>query len=137
MGLECLSRGAAHATFFEADRSAAVLLRKNIFSLGVPRRSSVVDRDLFRWFESASPPPAPKDRAEIIFLDPPYRFLSERPDDLRKLAMKMAAHLAPDGLVIFRHDAKDALDLAPLRETDRREYGGMTIRLLSMATDSA
>jgi hypothetical protein len=32
--------------------------------------------------------------------------------------------------VIFRHDAKDALDLAPLRESDRREYGGMRIELL-------
>src|SRR5687768_6336297 len=29
MGLECLSRGAAHATFFEADRSAVQRLQKN------------------------------------------------------------------------------------------------------------
>src|SRR5580692_133052 len=30
MGLECLSRGAAHVTFFEADRSAAARMRTNI-----------------------------------------------------------------------------------------------------------
>src|SRR5689334_22888118 len=39
MGLECVSRGAVHATFFEADRSAAALLRKNIATLGVRDRS--------------------------------------------------------------------------------------------------
>jgi 16S rRNA (guanine966-N2)-methyltransferase len=131
MGLECLSRGAAHATFFEADRAAAALLRKNIATLGVQRRSTVIDRDLFKWFESVPPPASPTERADIIFLDPPYRFLTDRPQDLRKLAARLAAHLAPDGLVVFRHDAKDVLELPPLRETDRREYGGMTIRLLS------
>ena len=130
MGLESLSRGAAHATFFEADRSAAALLRKNVATLGVQSRSTVIDRDLFKWFESA-PPPAGK--ANIIFLDPPYRFLSERPDELRRLATRLAAHLAEDGIVVFRHDAKDSLDLPPLRVTDRREYGGMTIELLAHA----
>jgi len=48
MGLECLSRGAAHATFFEADRSAVALLRKNIDALKVKDRSTVIERDLFK-----------------------------------------------------------------------------------------
>src|SRR5688572_8601744 len=65
MGLESLSRGAAHVTFFEADRSPAALLRKNIATLGVQRRSTVVDRDLFKWFES-SPTPTPQDKANVI-----------------------------------------------------------------------
>src|SRR5215213_7465513 len=55
MGLECLSRGALHATFFEADRSAAALLRKNVATLRVQDRSMIVDRDLFKWFEAAEP----------------------------------------------------------------------------------
>src|SRR3954466_11704968 len=58
MGLECLSRGAAHATFFEADRSAAALLRKNIDTLNVRDRSSIIDSDLFKWFDR-SPLSAP------------------------------------------------------------------------------
>jgi 16S rRNA (guanine966-N2)-methyltransferase len=131
MGLECLSRGAAHATFFEADRSAAALLRKNIATLGVQPRSTVVDRDLFKWFDATPAPAKPGDAAEVIFLDPPYRFLNDRPDDLRRLAARLARHLTPDGLVVFRHDAKDSLELAPLVEVDRREYGGMTIELLT------
>jgi len=131
MGLECLSRGATHATFFEADRSAVALLRKNIAALRVQDRSTVVDRDLFKWFESAEP----AERASLIFLDPPYRFLRERTDDLRRLAATLAAHhLTPDGLVIFRHDTADALDLPPLTKIDRREYGGMAIELMRPVT---
>src|SRR3954451_3629696 len=74
MGLESLSRGASHATFFEADRSAAARLRRNIETLGVGDRSSVVSQDLFRWFASSAKQPE-KQQASVIFLDPPYRFL--------------------------------------------------------------
>src|SRR6266496_3078891 len=80
MGLECLSRGAEHVTFFESDRSAAALLRKNIAALGVESNSTVVALDIFKWFETTPPPPR---KIDLIFLDPPYRFLRDRPDDLR------------------------------------------------------
>jgi 16S rRNA (guanine966-N2)-methyltransferase len=126
MGLEALSRGAAHVTFFEADRSAATLLRKNIATLGVQDRSTVIDRDLFKWSEA----PPPTEEIDLVFLDPPYRFLVERQEDLRRLASRLRLHLGADGIVVFRHDATDTLDLAPLIRVDQREYGGMTIELL-------
>ena len=128
MGLECLSRGADRAFFFEADRSALKLLKQNIATIGVQSRAKIVEGDLFRWFESAQP----AQRAALIFLDPPYRFLAERPADLRRLAESFARHhLAADGLVVFRHDAKDRLDLSPLVVTDARQYGGMAVEFLS------
>jgi 16S rRNA (guanine966-N2)-methyltransferase len=127
MGLECLSRGAAHATFFEADRSALERLKKNIAAVGVANRSTVVAGDLFRWFEGAQPDL----RADLVFLDPPYRFLAERPADVRRVAARIAdAHLSAGGTVVFRHDARDALDLPPLVVADRRQYGGMVLEFL-------
>src|SRR6185503_18794260 len=45
MGLEALSRGAAHATFFEQDRSALTRLRKNIETLGVAGGATVIAQD--------------------------------------------------------------------------------------------
>jgi 16S rRNA (guanine966-N2)-methyltransferase len=127
MGLECLSRGAAHATFFEADRSAVERLKKNIAAVGVTGRSTVVAGDLFRWFEGAQP----DFRVNLAFLDPPYRFLRERPEDVRRLAARIAEqHLSPTGTVVFRHDARDALELPPLVPADRREYGGMVLEFL-------
>jgi 16S rRNA (guanine966-N2)-methyltransferase len=134
MGLESLSRGAARATFFEADRSALARLRKNIAAVGVADRSTVVAGDLFRWFAATTP----AQRADVVFLDPPYRFLSERPNELRKLAGSIAsAHLAPGGVMVFRHDARDALDVPGLAPDDRREYGGMVLEFLRAVEGTA
>ena len=128
MGLECLSRGAAHASFFEADRSALARLKRNIEALGVARRSNVVAQDLFRWLEAA---PEAEPRVDLVFLDPPYRFLREKPDALLRLAEQLSArHLAPAGTVVFRHDAADRLEMPALERYDQRDYGGMAIELL-------
>jgi 16S rRNA (guanine966-N2)-methyltransferase len=127
MGLECLSRGAAHATFFEADRSAVERLKRNIATVGVNDRSTVMAGDLFRWFDGARA----DFKVDVVFLDPPYRFVSERPADLRRLAGRIAEfHLSPHGIVVFRHEAADILELSPLVLSDRREYGGMTLEFL-------
>ena len=128
MGLECLSRGAVHATFFEADRSALERLKKNISAMKLESRSQIIPGDLFKSFSANTP----SQRANLIFLDPPYRFLNEQPEKLRKLAEAIAKdHLATDGLVIFRHDAQDELELPPLKTVDQRKYGNMTLRFLT------
>lgn len=127
MGLECLSRGAVHAAFFESDRSAFDLLRKNIAVLKVENRSQIIPGDLFKWFATNTP----TERAHLIFLDPPYRLLREQPEKLRNLADSIATnHLTRDGLLIFRHDVADALELPRLKVIDRREYGGMALEFL-------
>jgi 16S rRNA (guanine966-N2)-methyltransferase len=134
MGLECISRGAERAIFFEADRSALTRLRKNIDALKVAERSQIVAGDLFKWLANS---PAPARRAGLIFLDPPYRYLREKPDALAAAATDFTArHLAPGGLIVFRHDAKDALPLPTTRAYDAREYGGMTVEFLISANDS-
>lgn len=130
MGLESLSRGASHATFFEAERSAVRLLRQNIETLGFIDQGMVIPLDLFKWFREGNHSQAK--RADLVFLDPPYRFLTERPDDLRTLAGRLATnHLAPDAVVLFRHDAADALDLPALERRHERSYGSMTIEFLA------
>ena len=127
MGLECLSRGASQVSFFEADRGAARRLRANIEALHVQERSTVVTGDLFRWFHD----PRTSGATNLVFLDPPYRFLRERPQDLQQLARNLAArHLANGATIIFRHDSRDELILPSLTSYDRREYGGMTVDLL-------
>ena len=127
MGLECLSRGANRVTFFEAEKTAAARLRTNIQSLQVEDRSTVITTDLFKWFLTMEG----RQEATLVFLDPPYRFLRERPNDLLALSRQLAEqHLAPGAVVVFRHDAADQLDLLALKPYDRREYGSMTVELL-------
>lgn len=128
MGLESLSRGAAKAVFFERDRSALQLLKSNIQALKVVDRSLVLSGDIFKAFSTGS---IGSPRAGVMFLDPPYRFLVEQPEQLRQLVERAVdGHLEPDATIIFRHDAKDSLELPKLTRYDLREYGQMTIELL-------
>ena len=133
MGLECLSRGAAFVTFFEADRSALTRLSQNIMAVKVADRSRTIPGDLFKWFERTNtrPSTAGDIGADLVFLDPPYRFLTERADELLQLALHLThAHLSPGATVVFRHDVKNRLDLPNLERYDAREYGDMAIELL-------
>lgn len=131
MGLECLSRSAVHVTFFESDRSALVRLRKNIVALGEGERSRVIEGNLFRWFASAGTASAEKGRADLIFLDPPYRFVREKAEDLQQLMVRIAdQHLAATGTVVFRHHARDSLKVPRFQTISRREYGEMQIEFL-------
>jgi len=130
LGLESLSRGAKLAYFFEADRSALARLNQNIMALRVADRSRIIPGDLFKWFERSTvrPDPAGPSGAEIIFLDPPYRFLRDRGDEIVQLVFHLShGHLKPNSTVVFRHDANDELPLPKLDRYDVREYGGMTL----------
>lgn len=133
MGLECLSRGAAFVTFFEADRPALARLTQNVMALQVADRSRTIPGDLFKWFERTNtrPTTAGEIGADLVFLDPPYRFLTDRPDELLQFALHLThAHVKAGATVVFRHDVKNRLDLPNLERYDLREYGDMAIELL-------
>jgi 16S rRNA (guanine966-N2)-methyltransferase len=131
-GLEALSRGAAHVTFFESHRPTVALLQKNIATLGVKQRATVVTSDCFIHLANAQADP----KVDLIFLDPPYRYLTERTEELRRAALAIASrHLAPTGQVLFRHDSADTLSLPALLPVDTRHYGSMTVEWLSPARD--
>jgi 16S rRNA (guanine966-N2)-methyltransferase len=67
LGLEALSRGAAHVTFVENNREAAAALVTNIDALGFTAQATVTRTDALRWLSSAG-------HFDIAFLDPPYAF---------------------------------------------------------------
>ena len=63
-----------HVTFFEADRSAGHCCGRTSRRWACAIGRTVVDRDIFKWFENAEP----AGKVSLVFLDPPYRFLTER-----------------------------------------------------------
>lgn len=65
LGLEALSRGAAHVTFVERDRENAARLRETV-TLLAPGRATVIEADALAWLQGT---PAGFD---IVFLDPPF-----------------------------------------------------------------
>lgn len=132
LGIECLSRGAASAIFIERDRAALARLRRNLKALRIdPSAATVLAGDAFRLAPALPPSTPPLD---LVFLDPPYRFLREQADALAVLAAAIApSRLAGDGLVILRHSVDDEPRTPALRTVDLRTYGTMAIRLMQAA----
>ena len=57
MGIEALSRGAAHATFVEQAQSACSATRANLAALGYgPGRATVICADVLAWVASQTGP---------------------------------------------------------------------------------
>lgn len=65
LGLEALSRGAAHCLFVEQDAAALAALRQNIRTLDAQARTSLRAGSVMEL----GPAPAP---ADVILVDPPY-----------------------------------------------------------------
>ncbi len=69
MGLEAISRGAAHATFVERHRPTAAVLRANVAELRFDDRSRIVQGDVLRWLAAHG-----DESFDVAFCDPPYDF---------------------------------------------------------------
>jgi 16S rRNA (guanine966-N2)-methyltransferase len=66
LGIEALSRGAAHIVFVEKSAKLAAAIRKNLDDLDATN-TDVVQRDAIGYLRSADPQPF-----DIVFLDPPF-----------------------------------------------------------------
>jgi 16S rRNA (guanine966-N2)-methyltransferase len=71
LGVEALSRGAAHATFVDLDREAVRAIRRNVEACGVADRATVVAAPVERWLAGR---PAGDSPFDLAFCDPPYAF---------------------------------------------------------------
>ncbi|MFT8656643.1 MAG: 16S rRNA (guanine(966)-N(2))-methyltransferase RsmD [Acetobacter papayae] len=109
LGLEALSRGAEHVTFFETDRAALAALRANIHACGWESRTTVIPRDV-AYPRSPNPEREP---ARLVFLDPPYR-LGLPTTALR--ALRDRGWLAPEAIVVAETARDEALPFAPPEE---------------------
>ncbi len=68
LGLEALSRGAAHATFWDKDRRSLDLARQNAQNLGAGGAADFILQDATRIKMGRE-----AQAYDLIFLDPPYR----------------------------------------------------------------
>jgi 16S rRNA (guanine966-N2)-methyltransferase len=106
LGLEALSRGAAHVTFVEKDRRAAAGIDALAREWQEPA-VAVSCGDALAWLARAARTEAPHD---LVFLDPPYDA-----DLLAAAAAALVAHgrLAPDARVYLERRAREALPKLP------------------------
>ena len=66
MGIEALSRGAAHCTFVDLRKEAAGTIRENLDLTGFNDRAKVIRGDALAFLSRCREP------FDLIFLDPPY-----------------------------------------------------------------
>lgn len=129
MGIEALSRGAAHAWFVESDRRALAVIDDNLDVLDLRDRATVVRSDV----ETALRGPASviPDGLDLVLADPPYAF-----DDWSDLFALVAPRLGPDALVVAESGAPIAVPTGweKMRE---RTYGGTVITFASPPDDAS
>ena len=114
MGLEALSRGAAHATFMDSAPQSVACIRTNALKLGEGKRADVLRAD------AAKPPKAGKP-ATLAFLDPPY---GKAWADAALEALAARGWFADGAVVVVEHDADEELEPLPsFIQFDQRRYG--------------
>lgn len=111
LGLEALSRGAAHVTFVECDVRAAREIGARLTEWGAGGRGRVVEMDA-RGFLAG-----PAEAFDIAFLDPPFAS-SLLSDALARL--EHAGWLSPDALIYLERPAHSASPPLPAAWTELR-----------------
>ena len=130
MGLEALSRGAAHAIFIDNSREATAVIEENAARTRLADRTEIRVADAPTFLKTAAVQPF-----DLVFLAPPYA-AGLLPICLRLLAER--ALLTPDAVVVA--EAGDAVDFfgadadLPARFTVLRDnrYGAAQVRLMKV-----
>ncbi len=119
LGLEALSRGAAHVSFVESGSIARTLIQKNINLMGAGSAARLYRRDATKLGNCQTNP------FTLVFLDPPYG------RDLGRLSLSSAlagGWLAPDALIVWEdcvpHEVPPGFALC-----EHRCYGGTHLTL--------
>lgn len=125
LGLESLSRGAAHVTFVERDSAAVRELRARLSEWGATG-AQVEQGDALRFLGGSGGP------YDIVFLDPPFD------SDLLTVAagrLEQGSWLAPNALIYMECAAHDGLPPLPpaWAPTKTKQAGEVGYHLLTRA----
>jgi 16S rRNA (guanine966-N2)-methyltransferase len=123
VGIEALSRGAAHATFVERTATALADIRHNLGATHLAASAEVRGVDVFAYLRGD---PAPFD---VIFVAPPqWRGLWTR---AVQLLDQRPGWLAPDGVIVVQHDPAESTDISLQRllMSGERTYGRVRFTL--------
>ena len=118
LGLEALSRGAAHVTFVDNGRVAQKLIRENVSKLRRQDETMVLGMDAGKLPQGEA--------CDLVFLDPQYG------QDLGAKALaaaKAAGWLASDALIVWE---ESRAQIAPpgFTSLDQRRYGDTWVSFL-------
>lgn len=122
VGIECLSRGAAHAHFLDNNRKAIETIQANLRLTGLTQLATVERGDSFAFLERYRGQPF-----DFIYVAPPqYAELWQKALLLIDGRPQLTAEYAT--IVVQIHPVEAAeIPLTRLREYDRRKYGSVML----------
>ncbi len=100
VGIEALSRGAAHVTFVEQDRRAQALIAANLAHCGVAEGYAIIRASATRALADLQERAAAVD---VILLDPPY---DGEQAAIAAVLAQAAGIVAPGGVIVLEHGRK-------------------------------
>ena len=131
LGIEALSRGAAHAVFVERAPRCAAVLRENLAALGLSARAEVLGADALVALGRLA---GAGRRFDLVLVDPPYA----SDEAARALAKLARSELLPEGAMVVvessRRRPPEAVE--GLEVIDERRYGDTLITRLRPAEAS-
>ena len=124
VGIEALSRGAAHVYFLERNRAALDAIRENLASLNLEQRASIVAGPVLVSL--------PKYRPQIVFVDPPYDQEREYNAALETLGEN------PPELTVVQHSTRLALNdsYGSLQRTRMLKQGDNALSFFAHAAEN-
>jgi 16S rRNA (guanine966-N2)-methyltransferase len=121
LGIEALSRGAAHATFLDNDMTAIKLIGENLRKLGETGAAKVIRADVVQ-------PPPTREGCDLLFLDPPYRSGKAGP---ALAALDAAGWIKPGAIATVEvGNTEDVIPPPGFEAIDERRYGAAKIVIL-------
>lgn len=120
LGLEALSRGAAHVTFVDDGRTACRLIRKNIDLTASGEATALLQSDATRLGRCTVAP------FDLVFLDPPY---GKGLGGLALAAVTSGGWIAPEAVIVWEENGPMPIPDGFV-ELDSRRYGDTHVTML-------
>lgn len=114
VGIEALSRGAAHVTFVEEDRRAAALIAANLQKCRISNGYAIIQSSVLQAIDRLKTNHG-EPAFDLILFDPPYA------SDFHDALQHVGDIVKPDGVVVLEHARKSEPPIAPGRLTRVRE----------------
>ena len=125
VGIEALSRGAAHATFVEKARAPLAAIADNLRRTGLADVATLRGEDVGRFLGAAG---EGEDRFDLVVLDPPYEERAILPP-----LEGVVPLLAPAAMVVVKHFWRTSVPVPDgLRTWRDRRFGETTLTFLEV-----
>lgn len=118
VGIEALSRGAAHVRFLDNERIAIRTIEDNLAHTQLTENAEVIQTDSLNYLQRRRAP-----AFDIVYIAPPqYQGMWK---DTLLLLDRNPVHLNPDAIVVVQIDPHELeeIKLENLTEFDQRKYG--------------